>query len=263
MLKKLLKYDLKNIFKFLIIFYILAVFFGILTRIFLNIENSLVMNIIGEVCRGASISMMFSILINNLMRMWVRFKENLYGDESYLTHTLPIEKKTLYLSKAITAIITLFVSVIVIGLTLFIIYYSKENLEIIKNVLFSLADAYNSSIIKILLAVLLVFFLEFANILQAGYTGIILGHKKTNLKGGYSVLFGFIVYIITQIFVLLIIFIVGIFNKDIMNLFVTKTIINIDMIKLAIYMSFSIYTLALFIGYFVNVKLFKNGVNVD
>lgn len=263
MLKKLLKYDLKNIFKFLIIFYILALFFGILTRIFLNIENSLVMNIIGEVCRGASISMMFSILINNLMRMWVRFKENLYGDESYLTHTLPIEKKTLYLSKAITAIITLFVSVIVIGLTLFIIYYSKENLEIIKNVLFSLADAYNSSIIKILLAVLLVFFLEFANILQAGYTGIILGHKKNNLKVGYSVLFGFIVYIITQIFVLLIIFIVGIFNKDIMNLFVTKTIINIDMIKLALYMAFLIYTATLFIGYFVNVKLFKKGVNVE
>ena len=37
MLKKLLKYDLKNIFKFLMIFYILALFFGILTRIFLNI----------------------------------------------------------------------------------------------------------------------------------------------------------------------------------------------------------------------------------
>ena len=221
------------------------------------------MNIIAEVSRGASISMMFSILINNLMRMWVRFKENLYGDESYLTHTLPIEKKTLYLSKAITAIITLFVSVAVIGLTLFITYYSKENLEIIKNVLFSLADAYNSSIIKILLAVLLVFFLEFANILQAGYTGIILGHKKNNLKVGYSVLFGFIVYIITQIFVLLIIFIVGIFNKDIMNLFVTKTIINIDMIKLALYMAFLIYTAILFVGYFVNVKLFKKGVNVE
>ena len=263
MLKKLLKYDLKNIFKFLIVFYILSLFFGILTRIFLNIENSLVMNIMAEVCRGASISMMFSILINNLMRMWVRFKENLYGDESYLTHTLPIEKKTLYLSKAITAIITLFVSVAVIGLTLFITYYSKENLEIIKNVLFSLADAYNSSIIKILLAVLLVFFLEFANILQAGYTGIILGHKKNNLKVGYSVLFGFIVYLITQIFVLLIIFIVGIFNKDIMNLFVTKTIINIDMIKLALYMAFLIYTATLFIGYFVNVKLFKKGVNVE
>ena len=96
MLKKLLKYDLKKIYKFLIIFYSLSIFFGVLTRIFFSIENSLIMNIIGQICNGASISMMFSILINNLMRTWVDFKHNLYGDESYLTHTLPVEKQTLY-----------------------------------------------------------------------------------------------------------------------------------------------------------------------
>ena len=97
MLKKLLKYDLQNIFKFLIIFYGLALFFGILTRIFLSIDNSFIMNLIGQICSGACISMMFSILINNLMRLWVRFKQNLYGDESYLIHTLPVDKKVLYL----------------------------------------------------------------------------------------------------------------------------------------------------------------------
>ena len=48
MLVKLLKYDLKSILKFLIIFYSLAMFFGVLTRVFLSIENSLIMNIIGE-----------------------------------------------------------------------------------------------------------------------------------------------------------------------------------------------------------------------
>ena len=67
MLKKLLKYDLKNIFKFLVIFYSLALFFAVLTRIFFSIDNSLMMNIIGQVCSGATISMMFSILINNLI----------------------------------------------------------------------------------------------------------------------------------------------------------------------------------------------------
>ena len=83
MLKKLLKYDLKDIFKLLIVFYILALFFGGMTRLFLSIENSVIMNIIGQVCSGACIAMMFNILINNLMRLWVRFKQNLYGDESY------------------------------------------------------------------------------------------------------------------------------------------------------------------------------------
>jgi len=263
MLKKILKYDLENIYKLLIIFYILSLFFAVLTRIFLSVENSFIMNIIGQICSGVTISMMFSILINNLMRLWVRFKHNLYGDESYLTHTLPIEKKTLYLSKVITAVITLFTSIAVIGITLFIAYYSKENIELAKNILLPVANIYSSTIIKILLAILFVFFLEFANVLQAGFTGIILGHKMNNAKTGLSVLFGFISYMITQILVVVMLFVVAIFNKDIMNLFYTTEIVNVHVIKDIVYLAMIIYTLVLIAVYFVNLKLFKKGVNVD
>ena len=248
MLKKLLKYDLQNIFKFLIIFYGLALFFGILTRIFLSIDNSFIMNLIGQICSGACISMMFSILINNLMRLWVRFKQNLYGDESYLIHTLPVDKKVLYLSKFITGIVTLFTSVLVVG---------------IKNMLLPIANVYGSTIIKILIAILFVFFLELFNAIQAGFTGIILGHRMNNAKIGYSVLFGFIAYMVTQMFALLMIFIVALFNKDMMNLFVTNNIIDMEMMKVIIYLSISTYLITLVGGYFVNIKLFKKGVNVE
>ena len=138
MLRKLLKYDLKNMFKFLSVFYILAIFFAILTRIFLSIENSFVMDIIGKICSGTTIALMFNILINSIMRAWVRFKQSLCGDESYLTHTLPIDKKTLYNSKILTSLITLFISIAMIALTLFIAYYSKENIILLKNLLFNL-----------------------------------------------------------------------------------------------------------------------------
>jgi len=263
MLKKLLKYDLENIFKVLLIFYSLSIFFAILTRVFLNIDDSFIINIISKVCSGVTISMIFNILINNLMRLWVRFKNNFYGDESYLTHTLPVEKKTLYLSKILTSVITLFTSMLVIGLTLFIAYYSKENIELLKNLLLPIANAYDSTIIKILLAFLFIFFLEFINALQSGYTGIILGYKMNNVKTGFSVLFGFGTYIITQILVLLFMFIVALFNKDIMNLFFTNEIVNMDMVKIIIYMVIIIYTFTFGLGYFVNLKLFNNGVNVD
>ena len=263
MLKKLLKYEIKSIYKFLIIFYSLAVFFGLLTRIFFSIDNSFVCNLIGQICSGASISMMLSIIINNLMRLWVRFKSNFYGDESYLTHTLPIDKKTLYLSKIITSLITTFTSVLVIILTLFISYYSKENIVTLKNILLPLVSIYDSTIIKVLLAFFLVFFLEFVCILQSGFTGIILGHRKNNYKTLYSVLFGFIIYMIFQLFGLLVIFLTGLFNKDIMNLFITNEIINIDMVKIIIYIAIIIYTLNIIIGYFINIKLFKKGVNVE
>ena len=263
MLKKLLKYDLQKTYKILIIFYSLSLFFALLTRLFLSIENSFILNIIGKICGGVTISMIFNIIINNLMRLWVDFKNNLYKDESYLTHTLPINKKTIYLSKTITAIISLFTSILVIGLSLFIAYYSKENVELVKTILFPIANMYNSTILGMLLAFLFIFFLEIYNGLQAGYTGIILGHKMNNAKTGFSVLYGFMSYMIIQVFGILSIFIVGIFNKDIMNLFVTNEIINVDMIKTIIYMSLFIYLSAAIINYLINLKLFKKGVNVD
>jgi hypothetical protein len=40
MLKRLLKYDLTSIFKFLLIFYSLALFFGLSTRFFLSFDNN-------------------------------------------------------------------------------------------------------------------------------------------------------------------------------------------------------------------------------
>jgi len=263
MLKKLLKYDLQNIYKLLIIFYIMSLFFGILTRIFLNIENSLIMNVIGQICSGITISMIFNILINNLMRLWVRFKNNFYGDESYLTHTLPIDKKTLYLSKTLTSVITLFSSMLVIVISLFIAYYSKENIALIKNILLPLATVYESTVVTIILAFIFVVFLEIMNMLQSGYVGITLGHKKNTSKIAYSVLFGFGTYLLTQIFTILVVFIAALFNKDLMNLFYTIDTLNVNTIKLCIYLAIAIYTLNIIVLYFINSKLFKKGVNVD
>ena len=263
MLNKLIKYDLKYNNKVLVIFYILSIFFAILTRIFLNIENSAIMNIIGKICSGVTISMIFNILINNLMRLWSRFKNNLYNDESYLTHTLPIDKKTIYLSKSLSSLISVFTGVIIIAISLFIAYYSKENIETLKAILLPLATIYNSTIIKVIFAILFIFFLEFCNGLQAGYTGIILGHRRNNGKMGYSVFFGFCAYMAIQIIGLITIFIMGIFNKDIMNLFMTQEMISVDVIKMVIYIAIILYSSTLIINYIINVQLFKSGVNVD
>ena len=263
MLKKLLKYDFINIYKGLVIFYGLSLFFSILARLFIGIENSFIMNIIGNICVGVSISMMFNVLINNFIRLWVRFKQNLYGDESYLTHTLPIEKNTLYLSKIITSVVSLFTSVLVIALSLFIIYYSKENLDILKNMLNIVAEIYDSSMLKLILVFLFIFFIEAVNMLQCGFTGIILGHRMNNIKTLYSFVFGFLSYMVTQVFSLLVIFIVALFNSDLMNLFFTNEIISIEMVKLIIYLSISIYSISFIAFYFINIKLFNKGVNVD
>jgi len=265
MLNKLLKYDLKWIFnKILIFFYILGIFFAIVGRGLVEIENSFILNIIGKICIGTSIAMAVNILINNLMRVWVRFTRNIYKDESYLTHTLPVEKKTIFLSKVLSAIITTVISGIVIVLCVAICYYSTENIEFIKTALEFVASTYNSSVVSFLLVTFVVFFLEIIFALLAGYLGIIIANKSNKLKTIKSVVFGFLAYMIPQIFTVVILFVVGLFNPDIMNLFnTTTTAFDVETIKGILYGGIVIYICYIVICYFVSTKLFEKGVNVD
>lgn len=263
MLKKLLKYDLLFNYKMLIIFYILALISAILTRIFFSIDNSTLFNIIAQILSGFTISMILNILINNIMRSWVRFKNNIYGDESYLTHTLPVEKSKIYLSKFLSAFITLFISILIITLTIFIAYYSKDNMEILKKSLNLFAKQFDLNLIGFIIGIIIVFFLEILTMLESGYTGLLIGHKFNNHKLLYSVLFGFITYISMQIILLIILFIVALFNKDIMNLFITNTLNNIGILKYVLIFGIILYALFIIIIYFINLKLFKKGVNVD
>ena len=263
MLKKLLKYDLKWMFKLLVVFYSIAIVFSILTRIFLSIDNSTIFDILGKICSGVTISFIFNILINNILRCWARFVTNLYGDESYLTHTLPIDKKTIFISKFLTGIITMLISVIVILIVLFVAYYSKENIEWLKTSLNLIATIYNSTVIKLLLIIFLVFFLEMVFTIFAGYIGILIGHRSNNKRMIKSVIYGFITYMATQTLTLIIMFIFGLFNKDIMNLFMTNNIVNIDILKYIMYGAIVLYVIYIIIYYVIGLKLFKKGIDVD
>ncbi|MBQ8192648.1 MAG: hypothetical protein IJZ46_01060 [Bacilli bacterium] len=263
MLKKLLKYDLKDIYKVLIIFYIISFVFAILTRIFFSMDNSTLFNILGYIASGTLISMIINILINNLMRTWSLFVKTVYGDQSYLTHTLPIPKKTIYLSKFLSSIITMFSSVIVIFACLFIAYYSNDVLLFIKNSLNILSSIYDSNIILLLFVIVFIFFLEMVFAVQCGFMGIILGHRANNKRIIKSILYGFGCYIGFQILILIMLFIFGLFNNQIMDLFVTNSIIDFDIIKLIMYGSVIVYILYIFVTFILNKKFFEKGVNVD
>ena len=263
MLGKLLKYDLKWIYKLIVIFYILAFVFSVIGRGFYEIENSLVFNVLSQICFGVAISMMVSSLINCLTRSWVRFSRNMYKDESYLTHTLPVDKKTIYLSKVLAAIITVFTTTIVILACLAICYYSQENIEMLKTVLEIAADTYNTTVINLVLIIGVILFLEIVFIILIGYVGIILGHKFSNGKMSKSVGIGFILYLGTQAISLLVIFIAGLFNDKIMNLINTTEMINIDTIKMIMYGAIVLYLIYIVIYYIIGKKQLEKGVNVE
>ena len=263
MLGKLLKYDLKWIYKVVGIFYILSFIFSVIGRALNEIENSLVFSITAKISIGIAISMMINSLVNCLMRLWARFIKNLYKDESYLTHTLPVEKKDIYVSKVLTALITVFTTTVVVIVCLFICFYSEANMEVLKTLLELAASTYNTTVLNLLLLITIVIFLEIMFIVLIGYDAIILGYKSNQKKMAKTLIIAFALYMITQVLTLGVIFVFGLFNSNVMNLINTTDIVNIDAIKSVMYMGIGIYVVYIIFYYILGHLQLKKGVNVD
>lgn len=262
MLKKLLKYDLKNMLKSISIFYLLSIVFAITTRILEELNETIVVNIITQISMGIMFSMIASSIINTLMRNWVRFKQTIYGDESYLTHTLPVTKHQILTSKSLLSAINLLITFIVCIISLLIAFYTKDNIMYLKDLTTIISTSIDINPKVFIVLVFIILYLEVYNIIISGYLGILLGHKKSNNKVGFSVLYGFITYILTQLIVLLCIYIIGLFNQDVMNVF-TSNNLNYSIITPLIYTFTLIYIVIIYIVNIVSNKVFNKGVNVE
>ena len=263
MLGKLIKYDLKWIYKVVIVFYILATVFSVIARMCFSIENSMLFNILGKIASGVAISMVVNSIINTVMRSWARFVKNIYKDESYLTHTLPIKKNTIYLSKVLSSLISIFTSVVVSVICLFICYYSKENMEVLKKVLELAATTYNTTVVNMLLAVAFIFFLEIMFMTLIGYTGIIIGHRFNKAKMVKTLVIAFALYMLMSVVSLGIIYIVALFSDSMMSIFTSMTVTDINIIKQLLYIATGIYLVYNVIYYYIGRWQLNKGVNVD
>jgi hypothetical protein len=145
--------------------------------------------------------MIANILINVAMRSWVRFRDSLYKDEAYLTHTLPVTKNDIYNSKFIQSLIFFVLSLIVVLICIVIAYYSKERWLLIKEYFNSFANFSGINPVLLVIGLILVLSLEIFNLIQCGFFGLILGHEKNDNQLLFSVIFAFLVYIASQIFV--------------------------------------------------------------
>ena len=262
MLGKLLKYDLKWCFKPLIIFYILAIIFSIITRMIESVDQTLILLIMDKICSGVVIAMLINILINCLMRNWVRFERNIYKDESYLTHTLPISKNKIYLSKILTAIITLFVSFIIIVICLAIVCLNDITWYSLKLSLEQSAIFLNSSPLSLIIVLIITIFFEFLFMILSGILGIVIGHRSNNMKIVKSILIGMGIYMGLSLFSLAIIYMAGILSPDIISVF-NNIKVSSNAIKSIMIIGIFVYAIYNLIIYFVGNALLNKGVNVD
>ena len=260
MLKKLVKYDLKWINKSMIVFFVITLIVVVLTRITSYMDNIIISKILYFVLRCCSTACVASTVINCAIRIWTRFILNIYKDESYLTHTLPVSKNTLYNSKMISGVISLTMSLFVVSTCLIVVYFDKTTLFRLKTI-FS-----DGETIFIFFSVILTSFLEIIYLAQCGIMGLIIGHKYNNRKIAKSIFFGVALYFIIQLIIMGLIVIIGSFNSDVAGLFSGTANDNLNFsgaVKYLIAIVNIIYILFVAGMYFVGKKLFNKGVNVD
>ena len=261
MLKYLMKYDLKKMLKLLIWLYPVAIILAGITRI-LNIWNNIqFIRIIGIIFSGFTYSAIANVLVNTFIHILMRFSHSFYKDESYLTHTLPVRKNSLILSKYLSSLIVILLSVIVSFLSLFILFYSSEFVESIKIALESVVSGLNiSGGLFIFISVILIF-AEICLLISFAFTAIVKAYSYSHNRGIKGFAWFIIYYLATSNITLLLSVIVMAITGDLNSLFANQmsssAFITLLIISLISYISFSI------IFYFICQKEFNKGVNID
>ena len=245
------------------VFYILAIFFSITTRILFSLNETVMVKIITQISVGCMFAMIVNILINTMMRSWIRFRDSIYKDEAYLTHTLPVTKNDIYNSKFIQTLIFFIIGFLVILLSLFITYYTKDNWFALKNFINTITTGLKFNTTLFVISFVAIIFLEIFNAIQCGFLGIILGNKKNNGKTGFSVLFGFILYLVSQSIVLFCVFIIGLLDSSIMSLFTSNILLDTNSLKSLILLAIIIYLIIIGLMCIICKKELNKGVNVE
>ena len=273
MLKNLLKYDLKYVYKHLIYIYILTIVCALLTNLFgIFADNSFILVAIGITFKIMTFVLIITSFIYSIIRLWSRFKNNLYGDESYLIHTLPVTKKDIYLSKILTAVIVTLTSIIVLAVSLFIIvdhntfFATIQSFNLCTNEIdctsMATCSCEYSDVISQFLTITLILFLEVIFIILTGYFAIIMGHKVNKNRMTNSIIWGIAIYFLCQACNILFLFLVGLFNKEVFNMFFNATATNsairaIMILVILIYVSYNISY------YIIGKKELEKGIDVD
>ena len=205
MLGKLIRYDGKIQLKFLcslfIVSAVVSLFAGMMGWLHEAYPQIMVLSMFSTLALGFSILAIFAMVFANIVYVVLHFRKNLFRDEGYLMHTLPVTEPQLFFSKLITGSICVYLSIIAGCLCACIGTRRWDYLEVFMNLLgeSGILEA------KATVLVLLTFFLlvpftlcQFYSALTIGYTWKVNSNSHIN-RDLLSIASYVILYMIQQI----------------------------------------------------------------
>lgn len=285
MFGKLIKYNLKAIFKsilpFIVALFVSVIFFNLTDytiELVLDENHNVIDEIVSsEICMSlhgfAQFFLYISLILlaaTTLRAIWRRFSTNFFSDEAYLTHTLPVSRTTLWNAQICSVLIVLISVIAFVILNCFILLLTRDgqrtldSLGLLGGCAHCVGDYYyiEPKSLSLYLVLTFIIFAEFLFMILCGMTGIIL---KNRFDRNIATLAGVLIYLIGGS----IIFCLAATSISSANLnfgpslgiYGTETSANSG--YSAIFLIGSIYACYSIILYFVDQKLLKHGINLD
>ncbi len=215
---KVLKYDLKSMGKSLTLLYVgLLVMAATLRLLSIAGEHITFFKLIGQFMLIFFIIILVGAFFYTFFISIKRYYKSLYGDEGYLTHTLPVKINSLLTSKIISSIIYIIITTIVAALAVFITFDLTNILKSINELIVTFSSMLNISNVTLYLLAALFMLLSYISYIMLVYASISLGHSHNKNKLVMSVVYGVVLYYAGQVISLIFLSFMFISNHDLLN----------------------------------------------
>ena len=223
-------------------------------------ENILFFQILAIFFDSVFYGLLVNVILQPFLRSFLNFTKSLYGDESYLTHTLPVTKNQILTSKFLTAVIEITLGFVSLVLALLIMFWTPDLFTQIEGLIYLLTGAQLSAVLVLTLFVGVVL-AEFLMFICMIFFAIVLAYRAKEkrvlktflLTAGMS----FVAEIVLSVAMVIVMAINGI-DLSVTSLMLNGTaLLSLMVTGIAVYLGISI------LFYCLSRKIFNKGVNVD
>lgn len=260
MLGKVLKYDLKALCRYLIPLYAILFGLGIMIRLLGFFDNvSIIAIICGLMIVALVVLSCLSFVLNGIFSVKY-YLENLFKDEGYLTHTLPVKKGTLLFSKVLASLVTFSMTALVLIISLIVAFYQKGLfVDVVKVLNLSI---YGMSVYEFLLFMIVYGIIGYVATILMVYAAIAIGYSRSSNKLVSSVVWGLIFYFVMEFLYLGLLGIIMIINPT----FISNLDNSVFMMKdlITFFSIFMVFT-ALIGGvyYYISYRFMDKKLNLE
>mgnify|MGYP001624000121 CR=1 FL=1 len=192
MLGKVLKYDLKALCRYLMPLYAILLGLSVMIRLLGFFDNiSIIAIICGLMIFAFVLAVALSFVLTGIFSVKY-YLENLFKTQAYLTHTLPVKKGTLLLSKVIASLITFILTGVVLFVSLLIAFYQTGFFSDVIKVFSTVA--YGMAVYKFVIFMIVYALIAYITTILMVYAAIAIGYSRSSNKLSSSVVFALIFY---------------------------------------------------------------------